>query len=404
MIRPAFGAQHILLILAGWCLSGVAVAQTPDWETLLAAGGSYESEDGRETMQLREHSDSDIAAIAKTVTDGELPVAAEVVTSSQRGTGPAVVLATLYKIDDENRLLSVSVATRNGGGALSLAHSIDPALPNAAARLSNGGSSLLQAAMQGDNLSDIVSDGINDSISDSSSGRDALSEDRSTATPSAAAARSATTAKTRGVERVLFDLDYKYGVGGAAYPVYKPVVLFADGAACQCLESAIDDIDVDAVRRVTPKRVGTWQRQGADYEVRWTGVRKTETLKAGVGPPQALPGASNLRGQYQHISGGGNTALGGGVMSASIEDLRFFADGSFAQSNSRMMQSDAAVVSGKRGKSGLWSLNGSTLTLSYVDGTTVRTTVFYSAKRKSSATFGRYGVLWIGGEGFKRIE
>lgn len=392
MIKASLRAR-IGIGLAASCLVSLAAAQTPDWQTLRAAGGSYVSSDKRETMQLQQHGDTDIAAIARAVTASALPSGADVATSSQRGTGPAVVLATVYKLDGKNRLLSVSVATRSGGGALSLAHSIDPALPNAASRLSDSGAALLQAAMQGESLA-----------ADARPAEQPAQDRQIQPPPPTAPVRSSPAAGGTRVERVLFDLDYKYGAGGAVYPIYELVVLFADGIACQCLESAIDDIDVAAVRRQSPKRVGTWQRQGADYAVRWTGVSKTEILKVSVGPPRPLPDESDLRGQYQHIGGGGNTALGGDVLSASVKDLHFYADGSFAQSNLRAMQSNAAVVSGKRGKSGLWSLDGSTLTLTYTDGNVVRTTVFYSAKRKQSADFGRYGVLWIGGDGFKRID
>lgn len=381
----------ITVTLIAFIFAAQAVAQTPDWRSLRASGNSYIATDERESMRLRQHQDADLMAIATSVTTLELPQGAETVTSSQRGSGPAIVLATVFKQDGISRILSVSVATRNGGGALSLAHAIDPALPNAGSRLSDSGAALLMAAMQGESLDDPVK-----------------SETVAAASPPSAPSEKLSSSTARGgrraVENIVFDLDYQYGVGGAAYPVYKLVVLFADGVACQCLEVAVDDIDVEAIRRESPERVGSWTRSGADYVVRWTGVSKPETLKVSVGPPKPLPGSSSLRGKYQSISGGGNTALGGGVISASVKDLQFFADGSFAQSNARLMQSNAAVVSGKQGKSGVWSLAGSTLALTYADENRVRTTVFYSAKRKSSADFGRFGVLWIGGEGFKRIE
>lgn len=363
-----------------------AVAQAPLWSDLVAQGGEYVAADKSESMRVREHADSDLAQIAESVTARELPPGANVLNTRKRGSGPALVLATVFETAAAKRMLSVSVAKRNGGGALSLAHSVDPTLPKAASRIADGGAALLAAAMQGQSLSS------------------AQPAPTPTPTPVTAPRNSPASGRGRKLERVLFDLDYKYGVGGAAYPVYKPVALFANGVACKCLDAAIEDIDVDAVRRSKPKRVGKWQRKGGDYEVRWTGVAKPETLKAKTGPPKGLPDASALRGKYQSISGGGNAALGGGVVTANVKDLHFFGDGSFAQSNARLMQSSAAVVSGKRGKAGVWSLRDSTLTLSYADGREVRTSVFYSAKRKSTANFGRYGVLWIGGEGFKRVE
>lgn len=375
--------------------STAANPQSPDISILLGSGGQYASPDKRESMQVRQHSAADatdLQAIAAAVTNIELPAGADVVSSTPRGVGPATLLATVFKHRGEDRILSVSVATRDGGGALSLAHSIDPTLPGAAKRMSDAGASLLMSALNGESLQ----------LSHVKSGSDQNHLDEHVTPATQVAPRS--TSHSPSVERVVFDLDYQYGVGGAAYPVYKLVVLFRDGTACQCLESAIDDINVAAVRSASPNRVGTWNKVGADYEVRWTGVAKAETLKASVGPPRELPGASALRGQYQNLSGGGNTAFGGDVIAATATGLTFHSDGSFSQSNAKAMQSDAGVASGDANRSGDWTLNGSTLTLAYGDGSSLRTTLYYSANRKPTANFGRYGVIWIGGEGFKRIK
>ncbi len=369
------------LLLLQLLVFGVAeAASSPEWAEVIAAGGVYFANDGSEVMRVRQHDTTDLSAIEREVSQQELPTGAEIVSTTERGKGIAKAVVTVFKEQNKTRILSVSVASRSGGGALSLAHTVDPNIPQAASRLSQASASLLGSAMQGDSIGGQNSEGLEVGI-------EPVKRKRINA-----------------VEHVVFDLDYTYGVGGAVIPEYTPVVLFGDGTACKCLESAIDEIDTQRIQRTSPNKVGTWRKSGRNYEVRWPGAKKAEILKPSVGPPEELPSARALQGRYQSISGGGNTALGGTVLTAAVDDLTFYRDGSFSQSNANLLSSGAGIASGKRGRAGTWTLNGSSLTLIYGNGETVRTTVFYSGKRKMTASFGRYGVLWIGGENFKRVE
>ena len=364
----------LLIILSPNLLLGADESPTKVWQSVLEADGPYR--DGKDSMQVRQHRDGELSRLAQKVTDQEIPNGAVIATSTERTSGPGLMRVTVYKLDGQSRILAVSTATRKGGGALSLAHSTNPRMPGASERVSEFAGLLLMSAMKGDTVS----------------------------LPKSSAVVTDSNIKNADVERVLFDLDYNYGVGGGAYPVYSPVVLFANGVACKCLESAIDEIDVRRVQRNTPKKVGKWQKSGSNYQVSWPGAKKPEILKITVGPPVELPGVNALDGTYQSIGGGGNTAFGGNVQVADVQDLTFHNDGSFSQSNATLATSGAGTGWSKKGSTGSWTLSGSTLTLEYGDGKTVRTTVFYSKKRKSSASFGRYGVLWIGGEDFKRIR
>ena len=136
-------------------------------------------------------------------------------------------------------------------------------------------------------------------------------------------------ANDRRVKGFVFDLTYSYGVGGGVYPDYDPVVLFADGMACECLEQAVEDIDIDKVRREQPKKVGRWRQSGGDYVIGWGGGRKQKTVKGSVIPPQIVPASSGLQGTYQSV--------GGDVLTAAVKDLTFFGDGSF-EPDSRIMK------------------------------------------------------------------
>ncbi len=197
---------------------------------------------------------------------------------------------------------------------------------------------------------------------------------------------------------MLFELNYKYGVGGAAYPNYELVVLLQNGQAAK-----LGGYAVDAIRKRKPADVGRWQRAGREYRVRWEDG-DTSDLKPTVGPPKPLPSASNLVGRFQAIGGGGNTALGGGTLTAQVKEFDFRRDGTFSHSNKKSASSGAGVGRSQSGSGGRWDLSGSTLTLTYRNGRTVRTSVFYSGARKPDAKGGRYGVLWIGGDDYRRVR
>ena len=357
-----------------------------EWQAILDAGGQYSTADGNETMHVRQHVSSDLSALVREIVKKELPAGAQILSSGESGSGPARSQMTLYQLDGDNRILAVSVATRNGGGTLSLAHSLTATAPQAAERASEFGAALLLSAMRGESVGSITAS-------------EETSVQSVPVTPN-----TATNINSGKVERILFDLDYKYGVGGAAYPDYAPIVLFADGTVCKCLEFALDEINIPKVRQQSPKRVGSWRRSGADYQVTWVGGKIPEIIKTNRGTPAILPDADVLRGTYQSIGGGGNTALGGGTITAATKSLTFHSDGSFSQSNTTSASSPAGAGWSKRGNAGTWALSESTLTLSYKDGSAVRTTLFYSSTRKPTADYGRYGVLWIGGNDFKRID
>ena len=126
-----------------------------------------------------------------------------------------------------------------------------------------------------------------------------------------------------------------------------------------------------------------------------------KTIKGSVIPPRIVPDSRRLKGTYQSIGGGENTAMGGNVLTAAVKDLTFFGDGSFEQSNLNYATSPAGIGWARRGKSGSWTLKGSTLTLSYLDSKTVRTTLLLAAKPSAPDPL---RVLWIGGKDYKRRD
>ncbi|MEL6782311.1 MAG: lipocalin family protein [Pseudomonadota bacterium] len=198
------------------------------------------------------------------------------------------------------------------------------------------------------------------------------------------------------IERVLFDLSYSYGVGGAIYPKYSPMYLFKGGGACNCADIAPGDVDLTALRRTRPEDVGRWRKAGGEYVVTYEDG-DTDELDPDVGPPAPLPGG-RIVGRFSALSGGGNTALGGNTIVVASEDYDFRADGTFYQEQFGGGFNDTVSAGSSRGTVGRWRIDGGTLTLSYPGGETVRTSIYWSSN--GDMVRGIPDAVWIGGKGY----
>jgi hypothetical protein len=202
---------------------------------------------------------------------------------------------------------------------------------------------------------------------------------------------------TGDVEAFVFDIDYTMGFGGMTIAEYRPVYLFKDGAACKCGALALEDLS--SADDLPPHQTGRWRSAGGGYAIAYADGSE-ETIAADTEPPVALPPGFMLDGRYRSISGGGNTALGGSFSTVAVKDLTFFTDGSFAQESVGGGTAPVVTAWSKRGAAGTWSVDGPTLTLSYRDGRTARTSLFHTAG--GDRVGGMPQVLWIGGEGYAR--
>lgn len=198
------------------------------------------------------------------------------------------------------------------------------------------------------------------------------------------------------MENVVFDLSYSYGVGGAVYPKYTPLYLFEGGTACRCSDLAPGDVDVQALRRTRPEDVGTWRKTGGKYLVTYANG-ESDDLDPSIGPPAIIPNG-RLFGRFGSISGGGNTALGGNSIVIASKGYDFRADGTFYQESFGGGGNGVVTAGSKRGALGQWRLDGPTLTLTYPNGTRLRTSVYWSAR--GDLVNGVPDAIWIGGKAY----
>lgn len=129
------------------------------------------------------------------------------------------------------------------------------------------------------------------------------------------------------VEKVFLNPETGVGVGGMVLVNYEPYVLFKNGMIRRAPDIALAELNAQT-DDAFPGYWGTWKRQSANkIAVTWDNG-KTETMDDHL---LAKPGPANfkLNGFYRSISGGGNTAMGGDVMTFSQNSFQFHPDGTF---------------------------------------------------------------------------
>ncbi|WP_074204640.1 lipocalin-like domain-containing protein [Parasphingorhabdus marina] len=369
----------IIQILPPLALAEPAAIAPSDWTR--SQNGEmtvYRSGTGREAMIFRNVADvTDPALAVKLIADGLTARANIVVTSRARSESGLAI----HDIEYQSRNIVMKgkvIGVRQADGKfLVLAHLAPRSEPGLTERLQTSTEKMASLASAGPNMASHPAK-------------------LATAVPAA-------TGKSVPASEILFDLSYNYGVGGAAYPVYDLVALYKDGTAAKLGGYPVDGVDFAALRRNSKGGIGQRRQSGGQIVVNWSDGDSSK-LKRTVGPPRPLPGPQALVGRFQAIGGGGNTALGGSVLTAQVKQFTFAADGRFSHASTTSVSSNAAVGGSRSGTAGRWTLNGPTLTLAYNDGRTIRTSVFYSGSRKATARNGRFGVLWIGGEDFRRTR
>lgn len=375
-LASVVGALALGALICGVAVAGPDTVAPAGWQAKeRGAMTVYTAPSGREVVMVREITGSGNNAMdaVTAIAEGALGTSAKVKRAATRYDGPMAVYEAELETGGKLFALRGFGVTQDTGTLLAVLHMGPAGEPGMDVRMTATGERVRSAAPSAP-----------------------VAAPKAQPVPAPAPAKGAL-----GVVHIVFDLDYVGGAGGFTYPEYTPVYLLENGQACRCPQIAVEDLTPAEVSRAAAKRRGTWQRQGSGFEIRYA-AGKSQEVKASLAKPTPIARGQTLTGLYRAIGGGGNVALGGGTMTAQVEDLTFYPDGSFSQSDFRYGSSGAGSGWAKRGAAGTYAIDGPTLTLAYRDGRTVRTSIFYSSKRDDSDEYGRLGVLWIGGEGFKR--
>ncbi len=202
---------------------------------------------------------------------------------------------------------------------------------------------------------------------------------------------SAGTLQPKDIETVIIHLEYEYGVGGAAYPVYNPYILLKDGSIVKNVSQSPRDIDVAQAKATMPKNWGTWKRNGADYSIYWPAAApKNQHSQWKASSCFSVNGGSNstLNGLFISLSGGGNTAFGGSVITFNSKKITFTSNGNFTLAKTTGGISDQAWGSHYKNlkESGTYIINNYSIEFTFTDGKKVRNFFYFYPDKKT--TFG----------------
>jgi hypothetical protein len=177
------------------------------------------------------------------------------------------------------------------------------------------------------------------------------------------------------IDGVYFKLEAGIGAGGMVTQEYNPYLFLKDGWVYNDPDEAPSDFDAAASKRLEPKNWGRWQRSGNNVTIIWNAKPNKPSTYEQKQFLRAIPGKPSLKleGQYQSISGGGNTALGGTSMVTAWKDFEFKRDGRFlgaGGAGSSGSEGGTSVTVGVNSPStvGTYSFDGHTVQLKYDDG------------------------------------
>ncbi|ULH17007.1 hypothetical protein MF271_17665 (plasmid) [Deinococcus sp. KNUC1210] len=156
------------------------------------------------------------------------------------------------------------------------------------------------------------------------------------------------------------------GVGGMMIQEFDPYLFLKDGTVYNDPYLAPNSFDVKRSRDLEPQKWGRWVRQGKNFQITW-GDGDRETFEPQLTGTAAKSG-QRLSGSYNHLGGGGNTAMGGDVMVAASSTYTFGSDGRFTGGSSASATTSTVVAGSTHSTAGRYSLSGYNLTLHYDDG------------------------------------
>ncbi len=156
------------------------------------------------------------------------------------------------------------------------------------------------------------------------------------------------------------------GVGGMMIMEFTPYLFLKDGSVYSDPYLAPDSFNAALSRDLEPQKWGHWTRQGKAFQIKWgDGESEAFTPQLTVTPAKV---GQRLSGAFNHLGGGGNTALGGDVMVASSSTYTFTPDGRFKGGSSASATTSNVTAGSSRSTAGRYSLQGYNLTLHYDDG------------------------------------
>lgn len=193
-------------------------------------------------------------------------------------------------------------------------------------------------------------------------------------TPAATGTETAASGLLASLDRVAFDMEW-----GLSSSEVKPLLLLADGVACDCLDLEVDTVTLDEVRETKPKRVGQWRTNGDVVEVSW-GTKWSKLTFTATGDPLGDGWRTDTR--YERYSSVGTPGVDyvGAARTLTLD------------SNGRFRSDSAVSLGATSSREGGYEVAGWMLVLTYDNGVVVR--------QSAVTTKGESKAIYLGGSGY----
>ena len=197
------------------------------------------------------------------------------------------------------------------------------------------------------------------------------------------------------IRGIVLHSESSYGVGGMLIFIYKPYILLSNGSLYEHPDISPNDLNVTQSRQSEPEKWGTWKLNGKTLTI-------VHGSKSGaIGKPNewtggwtwAVPAKKNekLTATYGSISGGGNTAIGGGSITVSSKYITFNNRGQFTYETvgggSYHDNSGGVSAYSSRNTAGTYLLDGYTIELRFNNGK-IQRQCFYFYNEGDQEIFG----------------
>jgi hypothetical protein len=217
-----------------------------------------------------------------------------------------------------------------------------------------------------------------------------VTEDPVVDPPMAAPGKGSGTADIRGV---VLHAETGVGVGGSATVVYVPYILFKNGTLYERPDISPSDLDVTRSKQQEPEKWGSWKISGKTLTVNH-GSKKGQEARAEQWQSGwwywAVPATANekLNASYSSLTGGGNSAMGGGITTVSSANVTFNNKGQFTYESTGGGTSGSSTAYANKSKAGTYKLNGFSIELKFNNGSTSRQIFYFVDDTKRSFGLG----------------
>jgi len=197
------------------------------------------------------------------------------------------------------------------------------------------------------------------------------------------------------IKGIVINLEYSYGVGGAVVSEYTPYLLLNDGSLYSNPVVSPYEFDAALSKQREPKKWGSWKINGGAITVTWPGRNKSEKWEKTWFWARPAAGNEKIEGAFTSISGAGNTAMGGNVMTVSSKNILFNTLGRFALTSVAVgtNYTDYGISTSaysKKDEAGAYALNGYSIELRFNNGSTMRRAFYFYPKDKQHFGIGNH--------------